>query len=124
MKAVYQCDVIACAMFLTGQASNVIIAKFALSTGGVELSYATWFIGGVVPGVASLLVGAGPNALVLEGIVAILAVASIITVIQRFVYVYQTADGLENPPGAGTVQPPASARPVERAPLDTLAKGR
>jgi CDP-diacylglycerol--glycerol-3-phosphate 3-phosphatidyltransferase len=75
-------------------------------------------------GVASLLVGAGPNALVLEGIVAILAVASIITVIQRFVYVYQTADGLENPPGAGTVQPPASARPVERAPLDTLAKGR
>jgi len=55
---------------------------------------------------------------------AILAVASIITVIQRFVYVYQTADGLENPPGAGTVQPPASARPVERAPLDTFAKGR
>lgn len=56
MKAVYQSDVIACAMFLTGQASNVIIAKFALSTSGVELSYAKWFIGGVVPGVASLLV--------------------------------------------------------------------
>ncbi len=55
MKAVYQADVVACAMFLTGQASNVIIAKFALSTGGVELSYATWFIGGVVPGVLSLL---------------------------------------------------------------------
>lgn len=56
MKAVYQCDVIACAMFLTGQASNIIIAKFALSTGGVELSYATWFIGGIVPGIASLLI--------------------------------------------------------------------
>ena len=28
--AVYQCDVVACAMFLTGQASNVLIAKFAL----------------------------------------------------------------------------------------------
>ncbi|MBF8291347.1 MAG: anion transporter [Steroidobacteraceae bacterium] len=55
MTAVYQADVVACAMFLTGQASNVIIAKFALSTGGVELSYATWFIGGVVPGIASLL---------------------------------------------------------------------
>ncbi len=55
MKAVYQCDVIACAMFLTGQASNVIIAKFALTTGGVELSYAKWFIGGVVPGIVSLL---------------------------------------------------------------------
>jgi DASS family divalent anion:Na+ symporter len=55
MKAVYQADVVACAMFLTGQASNVIIAKFALSTGGVELSYATWFIGGIVPGIVSLL---------------------------------------------------------------------
>ena len=55
MKAVYQCDVIACAMFLTGQASNVIIAKFALTTGGVELSYAKWFIGGIVPGIVSLL---------------------------------------------------------------------
>jgi DASS family divalent anion:Na+ symporter len=55
MKAIYQADVVACAMFLTGQASNVIIAKFALSTGGVELSYATWFIGGLVPGVVSLL---------------------------------------------------------------------
>lgn len=55
MKAVYQCDVIACAMFLTGQASNIIIAKFALSTGGIELSYATWFIGAVVPGIVSLL---------------------------------------------------------------------
>jgi DASS family divalent anion:Na+ symporter len=55
MTAVYQADVVACAMFLTGQASNVIIAKFALSAGGVELSYAKWFIGGVVPGVVSLL---------------------------------------------------------------------
>jgi CDP-diacylglycerol--glycerol-3-phosphate 3-phosphatidyltransferase len=40
-------------------------------------------------GVASVLVGAGPHALVLEIIVALLAVASIITVVQRFVYVYQ-----------------------------------
>ena len=56
MKAVYQADVVACAMFLTGQASNVIIAKFALSAGGVELSYAKWFIGGIVPGLVSLLV--------------------------------------------------------------------
>jgi divalent anion:Na+ symporter, DASS family len=55
MTAVYQCDVIACAMFLTGQASNVIIAKFALATSGVELTYARWLLGGVVPGVVSLL---------------------------------------------------------------------
>ena len=45
MTTVYQCDVIACAMFLTGQASNVLIAKFAKDAAGVELSYARWFIG-------------------------------------------------------------------------------
>ena len=55
MTAVYQADVVACAMFLTGQASNVIIAKFALGTGGVELTYAKWFIGGVIPGIVALL---------------------------------------------------------------------
>jgi CDP-diacylglycerol---glycerol-3-phosphate 3-phosphatidyltransferase len=75
-------------------------------------------------GVASLLVGAGPQALVLEGIVAILAVASIITVVQRFVYVYQTANGLEKASDEGADSPPASARPVDRPALDTLAKGR
>jgi len=44
-------------------------------------------------GLASLLVGAGPQALVLEGIVALLAVASTITVVQRFVFVYRAANG-------------------------------
>ena len=51
MKALYQCDIVACAMFLTGQASNVIIAKFALSASGVELTYATWLLGSIVPGI-------------------------------------------------------------------------
>lgn len=64
-------------------------------------------------GVASLVVGAGPRALVLEGIVAVLALASIVTVVQRFVYVARIADGVKEP-----------ARPVERPALDTLAKGR
>ncbi len=63
-------------------------------------------------GLSSLLVGAGPRALVLEGVVALLAAASVITVIQRFVYVYRTADG------------GAPARDIEHARLDTLAKGR
>jgi DASS family divalent anion:Na+ symporter len=54
MTTVYQCDVIACAMFLTGQASNVLIAAFAREVSGVELSYARWFVGGVVPGLLSL----------------------------------------------------------------------
>jgi CDP-diacylglycerol--glycerol-3-phosphate 3-phosphatidyltransferase len=66
-------------------------------------------------GLASLLVGAGPRAIVLEAIVALLAVASTITVVQRFVYVYRNADPV-----------PAEPRPRsrERAALDSLAKGR
>jgi CDP-diacylglycerol--glycerol-3-phosphate 3-phosphatidyltransferase len=47
----------------------------------------------VALGFASLLVGAGPRALVLEGIVALLAVASIITVVQRFHFVYRAMKG-------------------------------
>ncbi|HEX9564728.1 MAG TPA: anion permease [Gemmatimonadaceae bacterium] len=55
MTTVYQGDVIASAMFLTGQASNVLIAKFALDAAGYELSYATWALGAIVPGIAALL---------------------------------------------------------------------
>jgi divalent anion:Na+ symporter, DASS family len=50
----YQCDVIACAMFLTGQASNAIIAKFALQETGFNLTYSRWLIGAIVPGLISL----------------------------------------------------------------------
>ena len=46
---------------------------------------------------------------------ALLAAASVITVIQRFVYVFRTADGADEP---------ARPRDVERPALDTLAKGR
>lgn len=56
MVLCYQCDVIICAMFLTGQASNVLIAKFAQQTAGIELTYTRWFVGAVVPGVISLIV--------------------------------------------------------------------
>ena len=55
MAAVYQADVVACAMFLTGQASNVIIARFAFNATGFELTYSRWLIGAIVPGLASLL---------------------------------------------------------------------
>lgn len=44
-------------------------------------------------GVTSVVVGAGPQARVLEAVVALLAIASIITVVQRFVYVYQVTEG-------------------------------
>ncbi len=53
---VYQCEVVICAMFLTGQASNVVIAKFALEVTGINLSYVQWAIAGVVPGIVSLLI--------------------------------------------------------------------
>ncbi len=56
MLAVYQCDVVACAMFLTGQASNVLIAKFAREVSGVELSYMKWLVAGLAPGLVALLV--------------------------------------------------------------------
>lgn len=52
----YQCEVIFCAMFLTGQASNVIVAKLAQETAGVELTYARWILGAIVPGLLSLAV--------------------------------------------------------------------
>ena len=50
-------------------------------------------------GVVSVVVGAGPRALVLEVVVALLAAASIITVVQRFVYVYQITEGAKAPRG-------------------------
>jgi DASS family divalent anion:Na+ symporter len=55
MPLVYQCDVIICAMFLTGQASNVLIAKFAQEVTGIELTYSRWALAAVVPGVLSLI---------------------------------------------------------------------
>jgi len=65
-------------------------------------------------GVCSLLAGAGPHGLLLEGVVALLAVASVITVVQRFVYVYRHADD---------VKEPSRARDAA-VPLDSFAKGR
>src|SRR4030095_9818869 len=59
MSLVYQCDVVICAMFLTGQASNVLIAKFAKQITGIELSYNLWALGAIIPGLVSLLVVPG-----------------------------------------------------------------
>jgi DASS family divalent anion:Na+ symporter len=55
MTSVYQCNVIVCAMFLTGQASNPIIARFAQQTTGIEITYARWAIAAIVPALLSLL---------------------------------------------------------------------
>lgn len=55
MTLLYQCDVVICAMFLTGQASNIVIAKFAQTSAGFNLSYSRWLIGAIVPGLVSLV---------------------------------------------------------------------
>lgn len=65
-------------------------------------------------GVASLLVGAGPRGIVITAVVALLALASSITVVQRFVWVHRHAGDAD----AGTRR---TAR--ERRPVDSLAKG-
>jgi DASS family divalent anion:Na+ symporter len=56
MTMLYQCEVIVCAMFLTGQASNPIIAKFAKQLTGIDLTYSRWLVGAIVPALASLTV--------------------------------------------------------------------
>jgi DASS family divalent anion:Na+ symporter len=56
MPLIYQCVVVNCAIFLTGQASNPLIAKFAQTITKIELSYAKWVVGAIVPGLVSLIV--------------------------------------------------------------------
>jgi CDP-diacylglycerol--glycerol-3-phosphate 3-phosphatidyltransferase len=43
-------------------------------------------------GIPTVLVGAGPNGVVIQVIVAVLAVLSTVTVVQRFIYVYRISD--------------------------------
>jgi DASS family divalent anion:Na+ symporter len=52
---IYQCDVVACAAFLTGQVSNVLVAKFAKDTAAIDLTYAKWLLGASVPALISFV---------------------------------------------------------------------
>jgi CDP-diacylglycerol--glycerol-3-phosphate 3-phosphatidyltransferase len=77
-------------------------------------------------GIASVLFGAGPRAVLLEGIVALLAIASLITVVQRFVYVYQHAGRVDEALQFEEVKQSAEVKhtaEVKHASLDSLAKG-
>ena len=56
MTMLYQCEVILCATFLTGQASNVIIRNLALENTGIDMNYSTWFVSAIVPSLVSLIV--------------------------------------------------------------------
>ena len=83
-------------------------------------------------GLASLVFGAGQHALLLEAIVALLAIASIITVVQRFVYVHKHAGQIDQALRAEEVRhaeeiksapEPKASSEVKRPILDPLAKG-
>lgn len=56
MTFVYQCEVIICATFLTGQAGNLVIQRLAKQQTGFDLNYGTWMLGGIVPGVVGIIV--------------------------------------------------------------------
>jgi CDP-diacylglycerol--glycerol-3-phosphate 3-phosphatidyltransferase len=77
-------------------------------------------------GIASVVFGAGPHALLLEAMVALLAIASVITVIQRFVYVYRHAGRVDEALALEEVKQAVELKrsaEVTHASLDTLAKG-
>lgn len=56
MNLLYQCEVVLCATFLTGQASNAIIASFAAKQANIDLNYSIWFLSAIVPAICSLIV--------------------------------------------------------------------
>jgi DASS family divalent anion:Na+ symporter len=56
IATMYQGSAVACAMFLTGQASNLLGASLALKLVNVEVTWASWFTAAIVPGVISCAV--------------------------------------------------------------------
>ena len=55
ITSLYQGSVVACSMFITGQASNLLAANLASKLVGVNVTWSSWFLAGVVPGLASCL---------------------------------------------------------------------
>ena len=53
--SMYQGSAVACAMFLTGQASNILAAGLAIKLVGIEVTWSSWFIAAIAPGVVSSL---------------------------------------------------------------------
>jgi CDP-diacylglycerol--glycerol-3-phosphate 3-phosphatidyltransferase len=83
-------------------------------------------------GLASLVFGAGQHALLLEAIVGLLAIASIVTVVQRFAYVQRHADRIDRVLHAEELKVAEEIKlssevkhptEVKRPTLDPLAKG-
>ncbi|MEP7118669.1 MAG: DASS family sodium-coupled anion symporter [Acidobacteriota bacterium] len=55
LATMYQGSAIACAMFLTGQASNLLAAGLAAKLAHVDVTWSGWFVAAVVPGLVSCL---------------------------------------------------------------------
>lgn len=56
VAALYQGSAVACAMFFTGQASNVLGANLAAKLVNVEVTWSSWLVAAMVPGLASCAV--------------------------------------------------------------------
>lgn len=56
MSFMYQCEVIISATFLTGQAGNLLIQRFARQQGGIDLNYQTWLLGAIAPSLVCLAI--------------------------------------------------------------------
>ena len=56
MNLLYQCDIIIGATFITGQASNLIIAQLVAENTDLRLSYGGWLAAAIVPALLSLAV--------------------------------------------------------------------
>jgi DASS family divalent anion:Na+ symporter len=56
IAAMYQGSAVACAMFITGQASNLLGANLALKLVNVQVTAPSWFMAAIVPGLLSCLV--------------------------------------------------------------------
>jgi DASS family divalent anion:Na+ symporter len=54
--AMYQGSAIACAMFMTGQASNLLGAGLAMKLVNIEVTWSSWFMAAIVPGAVSCVV--------------------------------------------------------------------
>jgi divalent anion:Na+ symporter, DASS family len=55
MTTVSQGNIVVCAMWLTGQASNPIIAKLAKEVTGLEITYSRWITAALLPAIVSLV---------------------------------------------------------------------
>ena len=56
MKSTFQVNTITSAMFLTSVAPNSLVAALALQTSKVQLSWGTWALAGVLPGLIALAI--------------------------------------------------------------------